>query len=75
MQASVQRVAIQSTCLSVFLVQSPALADDSGRKESQHERLSLLGLLGVQNSVLPVVSGFPQQDGHTLHWWTLPASL
>ena len=33
MQASVQRVAIQSTCLSVFLVQSPALADDSGRKE------------------------------------------
>ena len=30
---------------------------------------------GVQNSVLPVVSGFPQQDGHTLYWWTLPASL
>ena len=46
MQASVQRVAVQSTCLSVSLVQSPALADDSGRKESQHERLSSLGLLG-----------------------------
>ena len=33
MQASMQKVAIQSTCLSVSLVQSPALADDSGRKE------------------------------------------
>ena len=33
MQASVQRVAVRSTCLSVSLVQSPALADDSKGKE------------------------------------------
>ena len=37
--------------------------------------LASFGLLGDSICVLPVVSGFPQQDGHTLRWWTLPASL